>query len=40
MQIKETGPIYDMLYQRAQDRDVPGRSDMRKSELVDALAKP
>lgn len=27
----------DELYQRAQDKDIPGRSEMSKDELVEAL---
>ena len=28
----------EQLYERAKEQDIPGRSDMSKEELVDALA--
>jgi hypothetical protein len=35
--IKEDGPTKDMLVERARDLDIEGRSDMTKSELLDAI---
>ncbi|MFV1463767.1 MULTISPECIES: aspartate-semialdehyde dehydrogenase [unclassified Phaeobacter] len=35
--IKESGPTYDMLYERAQDLDIAGRSDMDKDALMMAI---
>jgi hypothetical protein len=31
------GPTRDELYERARQRDIPGRSSMTKAELIDAL---
>ena len=35
--IKDGGPTKDMIYERAQDLDIEGRSDMTKDELLDAI---
>ncbi|MBQ4806136.1 aspartate-semialdehyde dehydrogenase [Phaeobacter sp. HS012] len=36
-QIMETGPTYDMLYERAQDLGIDGRSEMSKEDLLNAI---
>ncbi|AUQ76373.1 Rho termination factor N-terminal domain-containing protein [Phaeobacter piscinae] len=36
-QMKESGPTYDMLYERAQDLEIDGRSEMSKEDLLKAI---